>query len=133
LPDEAPSCCNHVHGLPDSYQTPLSVQMGCFQPHVLHLKLLPLDPLQPLKACKNYSVALCSCVGPGTEVGILTRLLAVLAEFQILAWAQYFFLLQNLQTSFGAQSASFTPSWCRQGQLCLFLPVFVWFVWVLKH
>ena len=130
LPDDAPSCCNHVHGLSESYPTPLSVQRGCFRPHVLHLRLLPLDPLQPLKACKNYSVALCSYVGLGTEVNWAT---AWTVRVSNLGMDKIFFLLQNIQTSSGAQSASCMSSWCGQGQLCLFLPVLMWFVWVLQN
>jgi len=72
-----------------------------YKEDVPHLRLLPIDPLQPLKACKNYSIALCSFDGPGTEVGILTPLLAGLSKYRILAQAKYFFFSRISRPALG--------------------------------
>jgi hypothetical protein len=130
--DRAPSCCNQLHRLLDSYPTLISVQKGCFQ------HMYPTSNCYHLysattESCKNYSIAPCSYVGPGrlsyrldclrmgrywswhidratgwtvwgwagTEVGILTELLAGLSEYQILARAKYFSFSKTSRPALG--------------------------------
>jgi len=88
----------------------VTMSMDCLihiQPHfqykedVTHLKLLPLETLQPLKASKNYSIALCSYDELGNEFGILTELLVGMSKYQILAGAKYFFFSRTSRLTLG--------------------------------